>query len=418
MNWSPKQDEALKAVDTWVKSDSPQVFRLFGYAGTGKTELAKHLAEGIKGTVLFGAYTGKAAHVMKTRGCPGATTIHSLIYNAKEKGRARLSELEAALADQVSDMISEGPQFETEEARQKYIDSDIKVKNFRTLIAQERKNLAQPAFSLNLDSPVRNAKLVVIDECSMVDGRMGEDLLYFDTKILVIGDPAQLPPIMGSGFFTEGVEPDIMLEEIHRQAADNPIIALATKTRQQERLPLGTYGDSKVVTGRISEDQALGADQILVGRNATRRASNNRIRHLLGRTEELPVNGDRLVCLRNNHDVGLLNGTIWHVADVGEYGDDRMVMSVLSDDDNWPLEVEAHTYPFRADPNAEKPGWFERKEAEEFDYGYALTVHKAQGSQWDNVLLFDESFCFRKDRWRWLYTGITRAAKKVTVIDM
>ena len=57
-----------------------------------------------------------------------------------------------------------------------------------------------------------------------------------------------------------------------------------------------------------------------------------------------------------------------------------------------------------------------RRESDEFDYGYALTVHKAQGSQWDDVLLFDESYAFREHRARWLYTGLTRAAKRLTIV--
>ncbi|MGZ5999644.1 MAG: ATP-binding domain-containing protein, partial [Rhizomicrobium sp.] len=60
--------------------------------------------------------------------------------------------------------------------------------------------------------------------------------------------------------------------------------------------------------------------------------------------------------------------------------------------------------------------WPQRKKYDEFDYGYVLTVHKAQGSQWDDVVLFDESFAFPESRARWLYTGITRAAKTLTVV--
>ena len=60
--------------------------------------------------------------------------------------------------------------------------------------------------------------------------------------------------------------------------------------------------------------------------------------------------------------------------------------------------------------------WPRRKPYDEFDFGYVLTVHKAQGSQWDDVVLFDESFAFPDSRERWLYTGVTRAAKRLTVV--
>jgi len=64
----------------------------------------------------------------------------------------------------------------------------------------------------------------------------------------------------------------------------------------------------------------------------------------------------------------------------------------------------------------EQLDWPLRKRFDEFDFGYVLTVHKAQGSQWDDVVLFDESGAFSDNRERWLYTGVTRAAKRLTVV--
>jgi exodeoxyribonuclease-5 len=215
--WSPQQDDALRRVAEWQRSPDQQVFRLFGYAGTGKTTLAKHFAEGVDGTVLFGAFTGKAAYVLRTKGCPGATTIHSMIYHTKDKGQAHLKELESALAELRMQIRSEGPP----DLKPEDIDKDPKVQELSKQIEAERNSLARPMFTLNMESTVKEAKLVVIDECSMVDGRMGEDLLSFGCKVLVLGDPAQLPPVGGAGFFTEH-EPDVMLTEIHRQAATTP----------------------------------------------------------------------------------------------------------------------------------------------------------------------------------------------------
>src|SRR5689334_16182935 len=83
MQWSPKQDAALRSVADWLKGGDRQVFRLFGYAGTGKTTLARHIAENADGDVVFAAFTGKAAHVMRGKGCTGASTIHSLIYRMR-----------------------------------------------------------------------------------------------------------------------------------------------------------------------------------------------------------------------------------------------------------------------------------------------------------------------------------------------
>lgn len=419
MKWSPEQDAAMRSVNSWLRDGDQQIFRLFGYAGSGKTTMARTLAEGVDGDVLFGAYTGKAAHVLRQKGCSGASTIHQMIYNPKDSGRARLKELEAGLAEalyeirsecRVQDGMSEGE-------IQEVIDRDRGIRELRRKIEAEREALSRPAFTLNPESPVKNASLVVIDECSMVDGRMGQDLLQFGTKVLVLGDPAQLPPVGGTGFFTEGCDPDIMLTGIHRQASDNPIIWMATETRQERSLQLGRYGESLVIEQeRTDHEMALAADQILVGRNTTRRASNRRVRQLMGRHDLLPVPDDKLVCLRNNHDKGLLNGAIWEVDDVGQVSGDQVYMTISPEDGGTPLGVDAHTHYFLGEE--ERLSWWERKDAEEFDYGYALTCHKAQGSQWGDVIVYDESSCFRADRWRWLYTALTRAADRVTLVRM
>ena len=415
MDWTAQQDKALVKVGKWLKSKDQQVFRLFGYAGTGKTTLAHSLASDVSGNVLFGAYTGKAVHVLQEKGCEEAQTIHSMLYHAQEKSREELRRHEHRLVEIITEINAEHKD-KTEEEIKSFIDNNSEITIIRSEMEAERKRLAQPAFTLNQFSPVKDAGLVVIDECSMVDDRMGQDLLSFGTKVLVLGDPAQLPPVRGSGFFTDTETPDVMLTEIHRQAKDNPIIAMATKVRNKEALPLGKYGESVVMEkSRIDGSVALRADQILVGKNVTRRGCNKRMRALLEREGEgLPVEGDKLVCLRNNYNLGLLNGAIWNVLDVGEYADETVVMTVNNKQHSQGMEVEAHTHYFRGEER--HLGWWERKEAEEFDYGYALTVHKAQGSQWDNVLLFDESECFRSNAWRWLYTGITRAAKNLIMV--
>ncbi len=409
MQWSPQQDAALKAVNEWLSDPNQQVFYLAGYAGTGKTTLARHFAQNVGGLVLFGAYTGKAAHVLKQKGCP-ASTIHQLIYIPRERCRLRLAELERELVDVLARQASG--------LEKKATLCEEQVTRLRREVSTENHNLAQPLFSLNYDSGVQHAALVVIDECSMVDGRMGEDLLSFGTKVLVLGDPAQLPPVGGAGFFTSR-EPDFMLTEIHRQARDNPIIAMATQVRNKERLDAGAYGSSIVLSKHLlQEGEAQAADQMLVGRNTTRRSSNHRMRELLGIGEDWrPVKNDKLVCLRNEHDLGLLNGSIWECLDAGVLTKDRLMMTVGPKDiEAEEVTVSCWAQPFRGE-DLIMP-WWTRKEAAEFDYGYALTVHKAQGSQWGNVMLFDESSVFRSDKWRWLYTGITRASERITVVRL
>jgi exodeoxyribonuclease-5 len=369
VNLSPQQDDALKSVSRWLKSGRPQVFRLFGFAGTGKTTLARRIAEEVDGDVLFAAFTGKAAQVMRNKGCANARTIHSLIYRPRGEK------------------------------------------------AEEETGEMQPAFSLNRTSTVSKAKLVIVDECSMVDEALGRDLLSFGTPVLVLGDPGQLPPVSGGGFFTEH-EPDVMLTEVHRQARDNPIIALAQIVREGGRPEHGRYGDSRVI-GRedIDSDQVLAADQVLVGRNRTRQLYNRRIRALKNFDGLLPAAGDKLVCLRNSSEKGLLNGGLWRVSFVGARPGPALNMLVKSEEEGShgpSAKIRVLKAMFEEGPEA--VAWERRKNSDEFDYGYALTVHKAQGSQWDKLVLFDESFAFRETRDRWLYTAITRAAEQITIV--
>lgn len=362
MKWSPQQEAALDAVGRWLRRGDQQIFRLFGYAGTGKTTLAKHVAEEADGEVAFGAYTGKAALVLRSKGCRNAATIHSMIYRPDET--------------------------ESEE----------------------------PTFTLNRDSAASKADLIVIDECSMVDEELGRDLLSFGKPVLVLGDPGQLPPVKGGGFFTEH-EPDMMLSEVHRQAADNPIIRMSMRVREGERLQRGLYGASSVI-GRDEIDAArvLEADQVLVGLNKTRRNYNLRIRSLRGFTDAYPVVGDRLVCLRNDRQKGLLNGGLWRVESVRPKRRGMLRYALASDDEAGRGTARVSVLPdFFEGVEGEIP-WTKRRMSDEFDYGYALTVHKAQGSQWDDVVLFDESWAFREHRERWLYTALTRAAERITIV--
>ncbi len=394
MKWSPQQIRAIDAVGQWLKQGDKQCFRLFGVAGVGKSTLAKHLVSGA-GRVLFATVTGKAASVMSSKGCP-AQTICSLIYQPASRSRLRLLELQEELSQHYTGDVNNDPE----------------IKKLKKAIKEEQEKLKRPFFVLNPDSEIRHADLIVIDEVSMVGQRMGEDLESFGVKILVLGDPAQLPPVRGSGYFTEQ-EPDVMLTEIHRQAAGNPIIELATKVRLGEKLKAGQYGDSLVMDGKPDRDMVMNADQILVGKNLTRRQINSQVRRLLGRgLDDLPVEEDKVVCLRNDRESGLLNGTLWGVTDV-EYveGLELMSLTVQSEDDI--ITVSAHTHYFKGIEDT--LAYYEIREAQCFDFGYALTTHKAQGSQWPDVFVFDESHVFRHNVSRWLYTAITRAAEKVTI---
>lgn len=416
--WSPQQDKALSRVGQWLSNpDGKQLFRLFGYAGTGKTTLAKHLAEGVDGSVLFAAFTGKAASVLRNNGAPNAQTLHSLIYIPKEKSRERFNDLKMEL-EEVELMLHEErmenrdvPDFKP---RQDHLD---RIERLKGEIRAEEKNAQRPDFSLNLESSLREASLLVVDECSMVDEEMAQDILSFNVPVLVLGDPAQLPPVRGTGFFTDA-EPDVMLTEIHRQARDNPIIDLATRVRSGHRLELGQYGTSSVIN-RATPELALAADQVLVGRNRTRLSTNRRMRELKEYSyAPYPLTGEKLVCLRNDKEQGLLNGTLHISMTDSEILGGYVNLRIRPEDqpEAEALLVPAHPEHFDGDP--EQIGYWDRRNAQEFTFGYALTVHKSQGSQWSNVLIINEADAFRdRDTSRkWLYTAITRAQDAVTVV--
>jgi exodeoxyribonuclease-5 len=136
---------------------------------------------------------------------------------------------------------------------------------------------------------------------------------------------------------------------------------------------------------------------------------------LLKRTSTTPEPGDKLVCLRNDRAKGLLNGGVWRVQTATGVRNGKLRMSVVPDEDQTRKSQRISVAPMFFESEEEVP-FSLRKNSDEFDYGYALTVHKAQGSQWDEVVLFDESYAFREHRSRWLYTGVTRASKRLTLV--
>jgi exodeoxyribonuclease-5 len=192
---------------------------------------------------------------------------------------------------------------------------------------------------------------------------------------------------------------------------------MSMDVREGRELDIGRYGESEVVSRKeLDPDRVMGADQVLVGRNNTRRAYNRRFRERQNIEGPLPVGGDKLVCLRNNRKKGLFNGGLWHVKERA-VSKSRIVTMRISPDEDFGRKVTKVSV--RADcfeGGIEQIPWEQRKPYDEFDYGYVLTVHKSQGSQWDDVVLFDESFAFQDSRARWLYTGITRAAKRLSIV--
>lgn len=374
---SRDQKVAFEMIKAWWRcADRPSrpFFKLFGYAGTGKTTLAQVVARLLTANcnnVVFACPTGKAASVLAKKTGREVSTIHRLAYQltgADKKGK---------------------PTFDV-------LDEDR--------------------------SPISEAHILIIDECSMVNQKMMTDLLSFDVPVLAIGDPGQLPPVEGVPFFQ--TDPDAMLETIHRQAADNPIIDLATKIRHGE-----DYGDVNGTVQFLKLPLAgsilMAADQVICGKNSTRKRANKFIRKQLKFDSDLPQVHDRVVCLKNNHDLGIYNGEIFCVVDIDyagistnsapSKGGGFVAMTVMDElGQRYDMDRVA-VAPFRGS----KPAYHDTYDTNYFDFGYCLTVHKSQGSEWDNVVVIDDGlFVQDKDFHRqWLYTAATRASEKLTIVE-
>ncbi len=415
-DWSDDQREARVGLSRWMsdEDDESQTRALFGYAGTGKTELIKALVSRARGRWLFAALTGKAAHVMARRGCEGAATLHSIIYRPAGEDRARqLEEMRVRLMAMRT--LASAGRLSDKELRE--LERDERL--LRELSADR-----SPRFALWPNSPLAASDVrgIVVDEVSMVDATLGRHVESFNKKILVVGDPFQLPPVRKAGYFTER-EPDYMLTTVHRQAAQSGVLALATFIREGGRVRDFTSRSDAAIARWSDSDRidalCLGAEQILCGTHRTRRELNRRVRALSGRSG-VPRPGDRLVCLRNDRDLGLFNGSQWVVLDA-----DCRVRSMTADfrlesEDEPGRVVEVGSWlhhmasdPSRAEELRENP---DRRDLMEFDWGHVLTIHKSQGSQWRSVVVFDESSSFRGQTARLLYTAVTRASEQVTVV--
>ena len=223
---APQQNEALKLIMNWLKDKTPgnKRFVLGGYAGTGKTILAQHISRQIPNT-LFCAYTGKAASVLRDRGCAGAGTIHSFLYKFENQ-------------------INGKPHF----------------------------RLCHP-----WESAFTNAGLVVVDEFSMVPESIIRDIENLAKKVLYLGDPFQLPPVMG----VCTLQPEFLLTDVHRQALESPVLRAATAVREGKRLNYHAFGEFRFLPrAKIDPQEWLDHDQIIVGRNDTRRKVNSYIRSI------------------------------------------------------------------------------------------------------------------------------------------
>ncbi|APH70617.1 ATP-dependent DNA helicase [Aquibium oceanicum] len=421
---SPQQAAAIAAIENWFRrrTRDQQVFRLFGYAGTGKTTITRHAIgelglepmdrTGGAGGVLYAAFTGKAALVMTRKGTP-ASTIHSLIYKVSEATPEEIERVTRELETLRKGVRSMGP------AERSFAETQIRRLELRLA------DIHQPRFILNEQSLVRDADLIVLDEVSMVGAEMASDLLAFGKPILVLGDPGQLPPIKGDGAFTDA-DPDVMLTDIHRQAETSAIIRLATLARQSVPISYGEHDDFvwKMRRSDIGPHQFLKGGQVICGRNATRLFLNTAMKQAAGFPDAYPRGlGEKIICLKNRHDLGLVNGMFLDLSDIRDESPLAFSASVRTEDG---ASVPGRQWFYKGhfddhvayDAERLRRDWRDMRGLVESVWGYAITCHKAQGSQWENVIVYDDGLGrTAEDRARWLYTAITRAEQGLVILD-
>ncbi|MET4127963.1 AAA family ATPase [Roseovarius sp. MBR-6] len=432
---SAAQAAAIAEVRDWFenRTDQQQVFRLFGYAGSGKSTVLKFALDDLglaphrsarDGTcvpgVVTATFTGKAALVLTRKGT-SARTIHSLIYSVIESTEEEV----AAAAVKVQ---------EAEAAARKLTGFDRTAAEAGIeAMRQALSAMKHPRFALNPQSDAADARLIVLDEVSMVGEEMARDLMSFGKPILVLGDPGQLPPIKGEGAFTRDA-PDVMLTEIHRQAAESAIIRLATMARMGEPIGFGTYDAfvAKLRKGDITPDQALRGGQLICGLNATRLQLNNAMRAAagLGGTYLPTGAAEKIICLKNQNDLGLINGMFLTLEGIVDEGSLHF-SAIVHDEDGrrvGPLDRDGRPGRLRVykghfedhvanDPKRHDRDWKDKRLLTEATFGWAITAHKAQGSQWENVIVWDDGLGRTDlDRRRWLYTAITRAERGLVLL--
>ncbi len=380
-------DDQTIAVNTllhWFEKNSKtkKYISLGGYAGTGKTTIISVLRNNLltinkKLRVAFVSYTGKATRVLESRLSEGniilktdsVSTIHALIYtpivNKKEE-----------------------------------------------IIGWKKKE------KIEYD-------LIIMDEASMVDGIIWSDLISFSIPIIAVGDHGQLPPIQGN--FSLMAKPELILTHIHRQAEKNPIIGLSIQAREHGYIRPGSY--SPLVKKYTPADPDFHMEMqealenydddtlVLCGYNSTRKRLNRSIRNSLGFEMGEPTSGDRVICLRNNHEHQIYNGMLGTVNKIKPVGDNWYEAEIQMDDADI---YNGHISREQFDSDTALNFTDKRSKimaGDLFDFGYALTVHKAQGGQAKKVVLFEERFKKMSDQqWkRWLYTAVTRAEEELII---
>ena len=388
--YEPTESQArlLEKVRTWFMNwesgykigPHPQWFSYSGAAGVGKGAAARMIVDMLgldSHSYISCAYVGKAVLQLAKNGM-NAKTIHSLIYDAR-------------------------PVFDKNS-----IDGKILLK-YQFFLKDK------------LDEDYR---LIFVDEAAMVNDKMRDELLSFGIPIIFIGDMNQLPPVFGSS--TVLANPDHILTQIMRQKEDDPIVQLSQMVLKGIPIMEGQYGKSQVVRDFLLDSRLIkDYDQILCNTNAYRVSINNYIRKNIKKfPENRPVIGDKIVCCQNNWSevidgYPLTNGMIGYITDMNRQYVHRGYYLISFEPDF--LDSHRQFIGLKMDARYINSSYEEQKNSgrimnEKFEYGYAITVYKSQGSEFNRVLYFDSKFRTPELTKRSRYTAITRARDALTIV--
>ncbi len=430
------------------------VMALIGKAGSGKTlllaELYKALEEAgvevVSGdyegrkrrdrrTLAILAPTNKAASVLRFRGVP-ATTIHRILYTpVYDPEYERIAEW----------LAGNGERPEIEGLSDEALDRAHAFYQVNKSIpgALAAAGLRGSDFITGWKRREDPLDIGFVDEASMLDDRQFADLKEIFPNLLLFGDPAQLAPVNQSGAMVFDALPEsrkLELHRIHRQDADNPILDLAHALADPqmgfedfERMVEETARrDDRVVWGQRVEVDLMARSPVLVWRNATRIRLITAFRAVHGAPESDMLEGEPLICdgielplkhRKKRLDLearGLIKGAqVIYLGPGRKPGFSRL--HVIGAEDP---QVSAASIIKIEKPDEEEPFIpFAARMGAAFLHGAAVTIHKAQGSQWDTVQVFapDLYAAARMGRveagqplWKRLaYVAITRAQERL-----
>lgn len=381
MELTNQQKEALDKAKHWWRTRNKQIFEISGIAGSGKSTLVYHLIDELKidrEDVLFVAFVGKAALVLSRKG-NNAKTIHSAIYDA----------VEVPKTDEHGNFIT------------------VNNRILTTVEFVKKEKLAD------------NIKLIVVDEAGMVSEKLALDLLSFNIPVIALGDNNQLDPIFGNRFFL--TNPDAELTEPMRQALDSPIIYLAQRAMKGKIIKCGKYGDNCYVIDKsmITDNMLVKSDVVICNRNRTRDELNNHIRHnILKIDSEVPKIGEKLICTQNNWNrcisdgIYLINGLVGYVENIylDTYNGRTLTIDFrpdfLENEYFKKVKIDYNHLITKFENRVNKRSFYDK-----FEYGYAITCHKIQGSEMDKVFIYSEPYGTMDFQKKIMYTAITRAKK-------